>query len=420
MKLKSFNLHKLIENKRYAVLLSLFLSIILWFIIAMTFSQTTDQIISNVAVDLSGQSETMKQMGLSIISDEPIRVSVKVNGERTVVGGLKASDIKVTPDIKGITQPGVATVQLTAERNTDEVFEIVSISPETVELNFNRISSVKVPIEIDIGDAVAEDGYTIQSAYCNPSEVTVSGPENEVSQVKSARVQPNVSGVLSATVMETCEVILLDGDGNVLESDSLTPDVQNISVTIPVLKTKRVPLVVDFINLPKGFKEEQVKYSLSNDTVMVAGEKNVIDKLDEIHIGYIDLSTVNLDTELNFEVTLPGGVVNLEQIENVTVTFDMTDMAMQSFDVSNINMTNKPSNYDVTLISSRITGVTLIGPSADIEAISAADIVADIDFTQINIREGQTEVKVSISVPSKGTIWAYGNYVAQIEVEEIS
>ncbi|WP_156136485.1 YbbR-like domain-containing protein [Candidatus Soleaferrea massiliensis] len=421
-------MHKVIENKRYAVVLSIFLSVILWFIIAMTFSQTTEQTIPGVVVDLSGQSDIMQEMGLNIISDEQVKVNVRVSGERTVVGGLKASDIKVTPDIKGITSPGVNKVQLKAEKSeraSNLMFEIVSISPKTVELNFNKLESVKVPIEIELDNVSAQEGYTVQAAYTAPTEITVSGPKDEISIVKTARVKPTVTGVLTEDVYESCEVTLLDESGNEIENKNLTPDYKTVTVTIPVLKTKEIPMTVAFNNLPKGFKKDSIKYRLMHDgqpveTIQVAAKKHVVDKLEELQLGYISPPEIGLDKTLTFEVVLPSGVLNVSKYEKIEVEFDMTGMTSQVFTVSTINMINKPSNYDISLVSPRISGVTLIGPTADLDSITAADVVAEIDFSQINLKTGQSEVKANISIPAKGTIWAYGDYVAQITVEEKS
>ena len=41
--------------------------------------------------------------------------------------------------------------------------------------------------------------------------------------------------------------------------------------------------------------------------------------------------------------------------------------------------------------------------------ITPSDIVAEINITGSSLKTGQIQVPVSISVPNKGKIWAYGN-----------
>ena len=53
-------------------------------------------------------------------------------------------------------------------------------------------------------------------------------------------------------------------------------------------------------------------------------------------------------------------------------------MASTKLNVSNIRAINVPSNYELQILSSLVSNVTLYGPAAEIEELSADSIVAQL------------------------------------------
>ena len=77
---------------------------------------------------------------------------------------------------------------------------------------------------------------------------------------------------------------------------------------------------------------------------------------------------------------------------------------------------NVPSNYELQILSSLVSNVTLYGPAAEIEELSADSIVAQIDCQSLNLTVGQQTIAVSIQIPSSSRIFATGSYTVQCEV----
>ena len=63
-----------------------------------------------------------------------------------------------------------------------------------------------------------------------------------------------------------------------------------------------------------------------------------------------------------------------------------------------------------------VSNVTLYGPAAEIEELSADSIVAQIDCQSLNLTVGQQTIAVSIQIPSSSCIFATGSYTVQCEV----
>ena len=56
---------------------------------------------------------------------------------------------------------------------------------------------------------------------------------------------------------------------------------------------------------------------------------------------------------------------------NVTLDFDTSEMGSTKLNVSNIRAINVPSNYELQILSSLVSGVTLYGPADEIEKLNA-------------------------------------------------
>ncbi len=53
---------------------------------------------------------------------------------------------------------------------------------------------------------------------------------------------------------------------------------------------------------------------------------------------------------------------------NVTLDFDTEDMGTTKLNVSNIRAINVPSNYELQILSSLVSNVTLYGPAEEIKS----------------------------------------------------
>ena len=98
----------------------------------------------------------------------------------------------------------------------------------------------------------------------------------------------------------------------------------------------------------------------------------------------------------------------------------LTNASGASVEITNfggiIRAINVPSNYELQILSSIVSGVTLYGPADEIEKLSADSIVAQIDCQSLNLTVGQQTIAVSIQIPSSSRIFATGSYTVQCEV----
>lgn len=419
MKIPKFHLDSLWQNNTFFKVISVVIACIIWIVVAMNMKTDIPREIKEVPVTMDNQTSFITRMGLTIIGDESLFVDVTIEGQRLVVGSIKPEDIAVSVDLGSVNGAGNFSLPLVAENVSGKDFAISSISPSTVNLKFDRMVTKKFNVDVKMeGLVVPEEGYLMEEAVVSPTQVSVTGPDTDIAKIAKCVVSVDHEGSLTKTTAFTSDIVLLDKDGNKIETSGLTMDVKQAEVTVPILKTVDLPVKVEFLNAPTNLDLEELEYAVSNETVTVAGPVDEIDKYSEIILGYIDFKALDLESNFTFDVELPENFINVAHTETVTVTFDWTDMVAKGFTVTNLSLVNVPSDYDARLLTDRVTKVKIIGPAQVLETMTADDLVGQIDLSKRSVETGQFKTAVTISAPSKNLVWAVGDYTAVVVISE--
>ena len=101
------------------------------------------------------------------------------------------------------------------------------------------------------------------------------------------------------------------------------------------------------------------------------------------------------------------------------VTFDTYGFATRTVTVSQITVVNAPSDTTVTVTTRRLSDVTLVGPEDELDALSEANVVAQVDASasNINVSKGQQSMPVTIVVPGSATVFATGSYEVLCDID---
>lgn len=413
-----FSLRKIFSNDRAVLVISLLMAIVCWFFVALSVDTEASVAVEGVPVNLTGQSSVLDSLELHAIDADNLKVSVHIRGERLVVGAIDRDDIRIIADLSRVSGPGTVEIPLTAVNNTNQDFSIISVSPATLTVKFDRMQTRSLPVQASINGLTVGDDYVVESETVTPAVVTLTGPENEVSRVASCVVNVEVNDTLEKPTSFQSDILLLDSAGDPVESEYITMDAQQAEVVIPVKKIEVLPLVVEFINIPTGFPMEELSYKLSNSTIKVAGNPDVLARYSEISLGYIDMKELDFSRDYTFDVTLPSGFTNVDHLETVEVLFDETNIEEGQFTINTFTIKNRPASYEVQVTTTRLSNVRILGDKDILSTLTSDDIIAEIDLSERNVQPGQFSVPVKIYLPTRGFVWAVGDYNAIINVKE--
>ena len=418
MKIKS----GFIRDKRVLAVISVIASFVLWLIISTVIRPTGETTISGVGVNVNVQSGLLSEMGLSAIEGGQRTVDVVISGSRSVIGGVTAEDIVVRPSLADISGAGTYSLELIAENAGSKEFEIVSVTPAEMTVKFDKYVDKTIPVIYSVtGDYNVPDNYLQEEIYTVPAEIVITGPEKDIENIKSARVSAELEGEHISTVAILSDIELLDADGNVVEynKDEIKMNASSATIYVPIKQIQELPIYFEYMNVPEYFDKAQLKNSVSQGTVSVAGDVSTLEKYSQLLLGYIDIRDITLEnSSFVFPVELPDGLINLDNADTVKVDFDLEGYVETTFYTSQINIINVPKGYKVTSNAYQLA-VKVIGPADVVNAISAKDIIAQVDLSTREITQtGQYRIQADVFLPGGQFAWAEGSYSVTVTVKK--
>lgn len=417
---KGEKLKNLLRDDRVLFLISLLFAAVLWLIVVGEVDPNTRQTIYNVPVEIDTKGSILTNLDLSPILDEPLTVDIVVEGERYIVSSLTASDIKVEADLSGAIAAGPVDLRLIATSLSNKQFVIESVNPSVLKVNFDKLVTQKFELEAVVANYTFPIGYEALDEVVQPAEITVEGPETEIVNIHRAVAYYNLDKSVTSTQKLVAEIIFYDAQGEELPTSHFNYEVKTAEITLGILKRKVLPLTIDFIGVDENFAYDELVYSIEPRIVEIAGPEDLVDSLENINIGYLDIEDLDIFGEYNFSYTLPNGCVMISDVEtSAKIVFNSKNYSSAEFMVTNIRLVNVPDDVKATVMSQNVQNVKIIGPKSVIESLKASDIVAEVDLSgRVISSYGQIKVPVNIIIPGAELTWAYGSYQVQLAVQE--
>lgn len=399
------------------------IAIIIWFALSITMFPTVFMTIKDVPVTISLEGTTAEAQGLAITEfNEDTKVEVSISGMRYEIGSFTEEDLKATVDMSGVTQAGTYDLNINVTSSAASC-SVTKITPSTVRVKVDYIKQVTIPLQVRATSVSAEDGYSLGDAVVTPETITVRGPEKLVDSLGYAVFAVDQKKKLSETYTTSDgKLYLYSNDNSLIDDSSFELDYDPISVTFPVYFMKTLKFSFDYQGAPDNFDTDILKYKLSQDSIDVMTANESVLNQDVLHLGYINLSDINLEKSFTFDVNLDSGVSSPSGIRTVTVTFDPTGFVSKQFTIpeSNIKMINVPANRTAELSTKAISEVTIYGPADVMETLTADDLIAEFDMQSTVLENGTYTRNVRIYAPQVDTVWCYGNYEIMFTVSERS
>lgn len=408
------------DNNTVIMVISILGSILIWMMVAYNIDSDIPVTIRNVPVTIDTNDSNLTRLDLYPVTSTDFTVDVEVIGPRATVGNIKASELNVLAKLNNISGPGTYDLALEITDIRNRGVEIKGTTPAAISMRFDHCVTKELPVQLDVSGLTIPEGYILDEEYIYPSEIEVVGPATEMQSVETANVHLSFEKPLSASATYDTPVVLKDVELNAVESPYFEYDSKTVSVTLPVLKKKTVPVTFDFVNASSDFNLESLNYVVSPKEIEIAGPADSVATFNELHLGYLDMRTLTPDMNMSYNLSLPPGFISVEGISELSIQFlpDGIGEKELSIDSDSIYIVNLSDEYDVSIQSKSISGVTVYGPESELETLTSKDLVAQIDMTEADLRIGQITVPVDILIPGKSTCWVYGDrYTARVTVK---
>ncbi|WP_085833748.1 CdaR family protein [Clostridium merdae] len=418
MKNKKLDTSVLFYNDRFVMVFSVFTAIVLWFIMATVNTQERPRIIYDVPVTIK-LSDASQEQGLKVFDQTVKTAKVSIRGNSIVVNRIKPENIQVVASLaSSITQPNNYTLPLTAQKvGSLADYEIVSVEPSSIIANVDVYKEVTFPVQDNI-TFKADPNYFVSPPSFSEDTVVISGPESEIAKIKKVSAEYEVKETLTKNKSFTTDLVLYNAYGEKLSTDKLTMSNKSVDVNITVLARKVVKLSPAFTGKPVGLALSSAVQKITPETIEVAGPEDVLANLNELSLEAIDFSKLSINNQnLQVDITLPPGCKNLSNVYTATVSLNFNGFKSKKLSVTDFQVKNLAASKSAQVFTKSLE-MTLIGPAKQIDAITAADVFAQIDLAGKDSFTGHSEFPVTLVTKNNTSIWAFGEYKANVSVTE--
>lgn len=418
MKKSRFRLSSLFYNDRFVLIFSIFLAVVLWFIVASLNTSDRPRQLNDIPVSVT-LSEDAQASNLKVFSQSVDKVKVAIRGDSVAVHSIDPANLKVVAEgASSITQPTSVSLRLKVEMQAQLTGDYsVEIEPSSVFVDVDYYKEVPFTISKDNIVYKANSAYLVSEPALSTDTVTISGPEKEIDKIAKVAVDHEIKGELISTQNFTEGLTLYDKYGEKITNDKFTMSTDSVDVTITVLSRQFSALEATFTNQPKGLVMDDI-VTIDPESIQIAGPKDVLSNFTSISLEAIDFTKVSpANNTFKVDVTLPPGCRNISMIHEATVTLDLSGFTSKKFTLQaeNFKVRNLTANKTSEVYTKTID-VILIGPADVLENLKEEDITANIDMTGKETFTGHIELPVTIAVTSSETVWAYGSYQANVEI----
>ena len=370
------------KSKFTTILLSFAIALGLWMYVITSVSPGSEETYYNIPVVLDAES-VLAERNLMITHASTANVTLKLSGNRTDLYKVNSQNITLKSDLSKIYEEGTHSVGYTIAYPGDvpnNAFDVIYQSPKYLYITVERRVTKPVPVEVKwIGST--PDGFMSdrENRVLDYDSVTVVGPASVADLIEKAVIEVDLNDQ-KLSISQDYRYTLCDKDGNPVDAEKITTNVEDIHLDVKIQQVKEVRLVADVI-YGGGATEKNTTISIEPAVIRLSGGSAVLEELgDTINLGKIDLSTIEKSQELTLPISLPEGITNLSNIREANVDIRFSGLMVKTFEVENIEAINVPDGFDAEIIEKKLV-VILRGPAADITRITEEDITIRADLT---------------------------------------
>ncbi len=325
------------ENDVFLRVGSLLIAVLLWAYAASNDQTDQERVYRDLPVQLEGVN-ILRDQDLVIMSGANSKVDIKLTGMRKdllVVEGDPLTTLQVKTSVANIVEPGEYTLGIQAAPVGVDA-TVSGKDPASITVTVDRMNDIPVPVELELTGELAE-GFSLAEYGTSPDYITVRGPETVLRRIQKAKVVYDISNLTSA-LQTNVTYTLLDEKDQPVTHQYLTADTASTMLNVELRQEGSVPVTVGFVDSPY-LKSYMVKADISPASILLKGEPEDIEGINQLVLDNIDLSEVVEKKTLTFTrlLLLPDGVSLVKgqkPFANVTLTLEDCEWKTLTMDES--------------------------------------------------------------------------------------
>ena len=405
------------KNKVLMAVVSVLISFGLWLYVITVISPGSEKTYYDIPIILQNES-VLTERGLMITDIDDSTVTLDLAGNRSDLNNLNESNINIFVNVSSINAPGTHKVNYTVSFPGNMANNAVTTqngTPSNITIQVENRVAKRVDVELEyIGSVPSGFLADKENAVLDYESIEISGPQSVIEKIQSARIQVDLTDQ-AQTVAGQYDYTLCDANGDPVDAQLVTTNVESISVTVKVLRVKEVELKVNVIN-GGGATVNTCTIEIEPAKIRVSGSEALLENLDILELDTINLGEMLSDATLVYPIVLPEGVTNETGLTEAKVEVKFPNLMVKSLNVTRINAINVPEGMEVDMITQALE-VKVRGPKALVEALTEDNITATVDFTGVPL--GTATMGVTIEIGGNfADVGAVGTYSVSATLRE--
>ena len=405
------------RRKWLFIVVSVLLAFLIWFYIDSSEGNPVTITVTDVPIEFLNEETSLANKGLMLVSGYDTTVDLELELPRTMVYRFDPEEIRLVADLSLINAAGSQSLTYSViypPRISSRNITVKSPAVRTVRVTAGELFRTEVPIRCKVVGSVA-DGYVPGNVTLLPEKLELRGQQADVMQVSYAQVTLDVTGAKS-TVVELLDYELYGYDDTLIENDRIHPASASIQATMHVTSVKDVPLTVDFTEAP-GIRLSSFDFGLDHEFIKLSGEASVLDRVDEITLGAVNLSDMLAGEKVfTYEVTIPEGLNNLSGFNMVTLRIGPRSMSTSTVAATDIRYENYAGESSV-IVNTESIPVTLIGDRETLREVTSQDLSVVADLSELSEGSGTYTVPATVKVREGVDAGTAGEYSLSVTLQ---
>lgn len=385
------------KNKAVAFALSLLVSLGMWLYVVNYISPESEAMFYNIPVVFEGETVLTTERNLMVTDISTTTVNMKISGNRSDLNKVNSSNIIVKVDLSKIYDPGETNLVYSHSFPGDVPQGALTVEnkfPSTITITTDTKLTKEVPVKVVYSGSASEGFITdTENAVLDHDYVTVTGPGSVVELIDHARIDVDLSD-RNATISEAFVYTLCDKEAQPVDAEQIVTDVGEIYLNLTIHRFQEVQLLLN-VTYGGGADATNTQITMTPQSIRVSGSEKVLESLEELIVGSVDLSTIEANTTMTFPIVLPEGVTNLSGVSEVSASIVFDDLKTKKFTVNSIEVINVPEGLTYDLMNEALD-VTLRGNADLIGKLDANDVSVVVDLSGKEV--GTFTVKATIVI----------------------
>lgn len=410
-------MRKIDGKKAIRIVLSVLMAIGIWLYIDYTDPVDVKMRAKAVPIEFLGADTTLADRGLVVVESSAETVDLTLRAPRKYFLGLSPSDIRAVVDLRDVEDVGNYTLSYTLMYPDDVQKSRISVetaSVYTVRVQIGELYKKTVDVQYEVTGEVP-DGYIAYPEETEVGSLVIHGQQSDVMRVSYAKVSLDITGRTSSA-SEMLTPLYYDSGNQLIEDAVIYANKKELPITVPIYQKKTVPLAADI--LPStGVAAEDVTLTFHPQTVSLAGEYYLMNTLEELSVGTVDLAKVADGETLHFPISLPNGMVSTDGVTDVTAEVSLKSVTMKEYIATRFAAENVPQGLSASVMT-EVLAVTLRGRAAAFADLPETALLVTADLSQIT-EAGTYSVPASVRCEG-AAVDVLGSYTVTVSVGEAS